>query len=63
VKKTSQGENSKVGGKYGDSKIFKPTKGMERQIQNFFLINFDIWNVEIKVRMWKFWLFYERTPN
>ena len=40
--KTLWGENSKVRGKFGDSKIFKPAKGMERQIRSFFLIDFDI---------------------
>jgi len=63
VKKTSRGENSIVGGEFGDFKIFKPAKRRDRQIRNFFLINFDIWNVEIGVRMRKLWLFYERTPN
>jgi hypothetical protein len=33
------------------------------QIQNFFLIDFDIWNIEIGVRMRKLWLFYKRTLN
>ena len=28
-----------------------------------FLIDFDIWNVEIRVRMRKLDQFYERTPN
>ena len=31
--------------------------------QKKFLIDFDILNVEIRVRMWKLDLFYERTPN
>jgi len=53
VKKTSRGENSNFGGKFGASKIFKPTSGRDKQIQNFFLIDFDIWNVEIGVRMRK----------
>ena len=30
---------------------------------NFFLIDFDIWNVEIQVRMQKLDQFYEHTPN
>jgi len=51
VKKTSRGENSNFGGEFGDSKIFKPAKGEDRQIQIFFLIDFDLWNIEIGVRM------------
>jgi len=49
--KTSQGENSNFGGEFGDYKIFKPANDRYIQIQNFFLIDFDIWNVEIGVRM------------
>jgi len=63
VKKTSRGENSNFGGEFGDSNFFKPTKGMDRHIQKNFLIDFIISNVEIRVRMRKLWLFYERTPN
>ena len=33
------------------------------RIQKNFLIDFDIWNVEIRVRMRKLDQFYERTPN
>ena len=32
-------------------------------IRNFFLIDFDIWNVEIRVRLWKLDQFYELTPK
>jgi hypothetical protein len=63
VKKTSRGENSNFGGEFGGTKIFKPTNGGDGQIQIFFLIDFDVWNVEIGVRMRKLWLFYERTLN
>ena len=34
-------------------KILNPGKAGDGWIQNFFLINFDIWNVEIRVRMRK----------
>ena len=44
-------------------KIFDPNKVEDGWIRNFFLINFDIWNVEIRVRMWKLDQFYERTTN
>ena len=63
MKKTLGGENSNFRGEFGDPKIVEPTFGRDRQIQKFFLIDFDIWNVEIGVRMGKLWLFYERTPN
>jgi hypothetical protein len=63
VKKTLGGEKSNFRGKFGVSKIVKLTKGGDTEIQNFFLIDFDTWNVEIGVRMRKLWLFYERTPN
>ena len=33
------------------------------RIQKKFLIDFDIWNIEIRVRMLKLDQFYERTPN
>ena len=39
-----------------------PTLGIDR-CEVFFLIDFDIWNVDIVVRMRKLWLFYEWTPN
>jgi len=55
--KTSGGENSNFRGKIGDSKIVEPVNSGDRQIWNFFLINFDIWNVEIRARMRKLWLF------
>jgi len=64
MKKTSQGENTNFGDEFGDSKIFKPPKTKDRQTDTkFFLIDFDIWNIEIGVCMRKLWLFYERTPN
>ena len=34
-------------------KISDPKKARDGRIQNFFLIDFDIWNVEIRVRMRK----------
>jgi hypothetical protein len=39
-----------------------PMEGTDRSKKKFW-INFDIWNVEIRVRMRKLWLFYERTTN
>jgi len=51
VKKTSQGENSNFRGEFGVSNILKPATSRDRQIQNFVLIDFDIWNIEIEVRM------------
>ena len=53
----------KFRGQFGDSKIVERTHGRNRQMQNFFLIDFDIWNVKIGVCMQKLWLFYEQTPN
>ena len=44
-------------------KISDPGKPRDGWIQIFFLIDFDIWNVEIRVRMRKLDQFYERTPN
>jgi len=63
MKKTLGGENSNFRGEFGDSKIVEPTYGEDRQIQQNFLIDFDIWNIKIGVCMRKLWLFYERTPN
>jgi len=42
---------------------FQTRKCGDRHIRIFFLIDFDIWNNEIGVRMWKLWMFYERTLN
>jgi len=53
----------KIRGEFGDSKIVEPTHGKNRQMQKNFLIDFDIWNVKIGVRMRKLWMFYEQTPN
>ena len=44
-------------------KIFDPDNTGDERIQKKFLIDFDIWNVEIRVRMRKLDQFYERTPN
>ena len=44
-------------------KISDPSKVGDGWIQLFFLINFDIWNVEIRVYMRKLDQFYERTLN
>ena len=44
-------------------KISDSNKVGDGRIQIFFLINFDIGNVEIWVRMRKLDQFYERTPN
>ena len=57
------GENSNFRGGFWDSKFIEPAYGGDRQIQNFFVIDFDIWNIKIEVHMRKLWLFYERTPN
>jgi len=51
MKKTFGGENSNFRGEFGDSKIVKPAHGGDRHIQKFGLIDFDIWNVNIRVRM------------
>ena len=44
-------------------KFSKPDKVGMSGSEFFFLINFDIWNVEIRVRMRKLDQFYELTPN
>ena len=44
-------------------KISDPDKHGDGRIQKKILIDFDIWNVEIRVRMRKLDQFYERTPN
>ena len=44
-------------------KIFDPSKAGDGWIRNFFLIDFDIWNIKIWVRMWKLDQFYELTLN
>ena len=44
-------------------KISEPSKARDRRIQKNFLIDFDIWNVEIQVRMQKLDQFYELTLN
>ena len=44
-------------------KISDPCKAGDGRIRNFFLIDFDIWNVKIRVRMRKLDQFYERTLN
>ena len=44
-------------------KISDPSKARDGRIWNFFLIDFDIWNVEIRVRMQKLDQFCELTPN
>ena len=44
-------------------KFFESDKAGDERIWNFFLIDFDIWNVEIRVRMRKLDQFYERTLN
>jgi len=49
--KTSRGEKSKFRGEFGLSKIVKLVGSGDRQIQKIFLIDFDIWNVKIRVRM------------
>ena len=43
--------------------FFKPNKTGDERIQKKFLIDFDIWNVEIWVRMRKLDQFWELTPN
>ena len=44
-------------------KIPNPSNARDGRIRIFFLIDFDIWNVEIRVRMRKLDEFYELTPN
>ena len=44
-------------------KISKPNKAGDGRIKKNFLINFDIWNVKIRVRMQKLDQFYELAPN
>ena len=44
-------------------KIFNPDKPGDGRIQKKILIDFDIWNIEIRVRMRKLDQFYELTPN
>ena len=44
-------------------KISDPDNTGDGQIRNFFLIDFDIWNVKILVHMRKVDQFYEHTPN
>ena len=44
-------------------KFSKPNKFRDERIQKKFLIDFDIWNVKIQVRMRKLDQFYELTPN
>jgi len=51
--KKFQGENSNFRVEFGDAKIVEPAYNGDRQIQKFFMIDFDIWNVEIVVRMRK----------
>jgi hypothetical protein len=40
-----------------------PDRAGDGQIRNFFLIDFDIWNVEIRVRTRKLDQFQVWTPN
>jgi len=61
--KTLGGKKSNFINEFGVSKIVEPAISRDRQNQKFFLIDFDIWNIEIGVRIRKLWLFYERTPN
>ena len=63
MKKNFRRGKLKFKGEFGDSKIVEPTHGKNRQMQKNFLIDFDIWNVKIGVRMRKLRLFYEQTPN
>ena len=44
-------------------KFSEPSKVGDERIWNFFLIDFDIWNIEIRVRMRKLDQFWELTPN
>ena len=44
-------------------KVSNPHNVGDGWIQKKNLIDFDIWNVEIRVRMQKLDQFYERTPN
>ena len=44
-------------------KFSEPSNAGNEWIRIFFLINFDIWNVKIRVRMRKLDQFYELTPK
>ena len=44
-------------------KFSEHNKAGDERIQKKFLIDFDIWNVEIRVRMRKLDQFWELTPN
>ena len=44
-------------------KFSDPNITGDGRIQKKILIDFDIWNVEIRVRIWKLDQFYELTPN
>ena len=44
-------------------KFSRPGKTGDERIRKIFLIDFDIWNVEIRVRMRKLDQFEELTPN
>jgi hypothetical protein len=48
---------------FGQNKIFEPQQGEGWTDLNFFLIDFDIWNVEIQVHTWKLDQFQVWTPN
>ena len=44
-------------------KFSDPNKARDKRIRNFFLIDFDIRNVEIRVRMRKLWPVWKLTVN
>ena len=44
-------------------KFSNPSRAVDERIWNFFLIDFDIRNVEIRVRMQKLWPVWKLTPN
>ena len=62
-KKTYDHEKRILWPVFDQNKISDPDNAGDGRIQKKFLINFDIWNVEIRVRMWKLDQFWERTPN
>ena len=62
-KKPCDHENKILWLLFDQNKNLRPQQSEGWTDPNFFLIDFDIWNVEIQVRMRKLDQFYELTPN